>query len=129
RLSVRILLQNPDDWLASVIWTYGSGFPFTPSSRNERKLDPSIRNSGRLPSTTSLNMQVEKHYTVWSQDVKFFVRGNNLLDVKNIADLEPDNWPNPPSTNPNDYRAFYTETGPPGGPYLGNDANHDGLHA
>jgi outer membrane receptor for ferrienterochelin and colicin len=126
-VSAQVVLSQPEDWLASVIWTYGSGFPFTPSSRNERTLDPSITNSGRLPSITSLNLQVEKHYMVWDQDVKFFLRGNNLLDTKNIADLEPDNWPNPPSTNNNDYRAFYTETGRTGGAYLGDDVNRDGV--
>jgi hypothetical protein len=126
-VSAQMIFQKPEDWLASVIWTYGSGFPFTPSSRNERKLDPSLTNSRRLPSITSLNMQFEKHYTLWRQDMKFFLRGNNVLDVRNIADLEPDNWPNPPSTNNNDYRAFYTETGRAGGAYLGEDVNQDGI--
>ena len=98
-----------------------------PSRRDERKLDPRATNAGRLPSTTNLSVQAEKHYRVWGQDVKFFVRGNNLLDATNIFQLEPTNWPNPPGTNANDYRVFYTETGRAGGAYLGDDVNSDGV--
>jgi hypothetical protein len=125
--NAQVVFQNPDEWLLSGIWTYGSGFPFTPASRNERRFDPTLTNTGRLPSITSLNLQMEKHYNIWNQDVKFFFRGNNILDAKNLNDLEPDNWPDPPGTNNNDYRAFYTETGRAGGAYLGDDVNQDGV--
>lgn len=126
-VSAQALLSQPDEWLMNVVWTYGSGFPFTPSRRDERKQDPKATNAGRLPSATNLSVQAEKHYRVWGQDVKFFVRANNLLDATNIFQLEPTNWPNPPGTNANDYRAFYTETGRAGGAYLGDDTNSDGV--
>ena len=54
-----------------------------------------------------------------------FFRGNNVLDTRNLNDIEPSNWPNPPGTNTNDYRVFYTETGRAGGAYLGDDVNGD----
>lgn len=125
--NAQVVLQNTDEWLLSGVWTFGSGFPFTPASRNERRFDPTITNTERLPSISSLNIQAEKHYRIWNQDVKFFFRGNNVLDAKNLNDLEPDNWPDPPGTNNNDYRAFYTETGRAGGAYLGDDVNQDGV--
>jgi outer membrane receptor for ferrienterochelin and colicin len=125
--SAQVLVSQPEDWLANVVWSYGSGFPFTPTSRNERKVDPSLTNKGRLPSVTNLNVQAEKHYRMWGQDVKLFFRGNNVLDTKNIADLEPANWPTPPGTNVRDYRVFYSETGRAGGAYQGEDVNGDGL--
>jgi len=123
--SAQVLISQPEDWLANIVWSFGSGFPFTPTSRNERRVDPSLTNKGRLPSVTNLNVQAEKHYRLWGQDVKLFFRGNNVLDAKNISDLEPSNWPGPPSTNTRDYRVFYTETGRAGGAYLGEDQNGD----
>jgi hypothetical protein len=123
--SAQILISQPEDWLANLVWSYGSGFPFTITNRNERRVDPSLTNAGRLPSITNLNLQAEKHYRLWGQDVKFFFRGNNVLDARNINDLEPSNWPQPPSTNLNDYRVFYSETGRAGGAYLGEDVNGD----
>ncbi len=123
--SAQLLVSQPEDWLANIVWSFGSGFPFTPTSRNERRVDPSLTNKGRLPSVTNLNVQAEKHYRLWGQDVKFFFRGNNILDANNIRDLEPSNWPGPPSTNTRDYRVFYSETGRAGGAYLGEDQNDD----
>lgn len=125
--SANVLLSQPEDWLVNMVWSFGSGFPYTPTSRNERKVDPSLTNKGRLPSITNLNLQAEKHFRVYSQDVKLYFRGNNVLDVKNIADLEPSNWPTPPGTNSNDYRVFYSETGRAGGAFLGGDTDGDGV--
>jgi outer membrane receptor for ferrienterochelin and colicin len=124
--SAQVLVAQPEDWLVNLVWSYGSGFPFTPTNRNERKIDPSLTNAGRLPSITNLNLQAEKHFSIYGQDVKFFFRGNNVLDALNISNLEPSNWPNPPGTNSNDYRVFYSETGRAGGAYLGEDRNGDG---
>ncbi|HEX7879833.1 MAG TPA: TonB-dependent receptor [Candidatus Eisenbacteria bacterium] len=123
--SAQVLLSQPAEWAVNMVWSYGSGFPYTPTSRNERKVDPSLANAARLPSTTKLDIQAEKHFSIYNQDVKVFFRGNNVLDARNLNDLEPSNWPNPPGTNTNDYRVFYTETGRAGGAYLGDDVNGD----
>ena len=123
--SAQVLLSQPAEWAVNMVWSYGSGFPYTPTSRNEREVDPSLTNAGRLPSTTKLDIQAEKHFNIYNQDVKLFFRGNNVLDTRNLNDLEPSNWPNPPGTNTNDYRVFYTETGRAGGAFLGDDVNGD----
>jgi hypothetical protein len=123
--SAQVLLSQPAEWAVNMVWSYGSGFPYTPTSRNERKVDPSLANAARLPSTTKLDIQAEKHFNIYNQDVKVFFRGNNVLDTRNLNDLEPSNWPNPPGTNTNDYRVFYTETGRAGGAFLGDDVNGD----
>lgn len=125
--SAQLLIMEPENWLANIVWSYGSGFPYTLTPRNERKVDPSLTNAGRLPSVTNLNIQAEKHYRFWGQEVKVFFRGNNVLDSRNVENLEPSNWPNPPGTNGNDYRVYYTETGRAGGAYLGEDLNYDGI--
>lgn len=125
--SANMLISQPEDWLANFVWTFGSGFPFTPTPRNQRKVDPAKQNAGRLPSVTNLSIQAEKHYRMWGQDVKVFFRGNNVLDATNISDLTPQNWPPPPGVNVDDYEVFYTETGRAGGAYLGDDNNADGI--
>ena len=80
-----------------------------------------------MPSTSFLTLQAEKHYRIWGQRVKFFVRGNNVLDTKNVSFLNPGNFPNPPQAGIFDYQIFYTETGRAGGAYLGDDVNEDGI--
>jgi len=110
-----------------MVWTFGTGFPYTPRDRNERKADPLKTNSLRLPSNSNLTIQAEKHYKIWGQEVKVFVRGNNVLDTKNIALLSPSDFPVPPQAGQFDYQIFYTETGRAGGAYLGEDLNEDGI--
>jgi len=126
-LSATATIATPGNWSANFVWTYGTGFPYTPRSRAQRKTDPSLTNSLRLPSTSVLTIQAEKHYRIWNQAVKFFLRANNVLDAQNIADYEPQNWPTPPQAGLYDYRVYLTETGRYGGAYLGNDVNGDGI--
>jgi hypothetical protein len=126
-VSATATVAQPGSWTVNFVWTYGTGFPYTPRDRDQRKTDPQKTNSLRLPSTSVLTLQAEKHYRIWGQEVKFFVRGNNLLDARNIADYEPQNWPNPPQAGLYDYRIYLTETGRFGGAYLGEDLNSDGI--
>jgi outer membrane receptor protein involved in Fe transport len=126
-ISATTTIAQPGDWSANMVWTFGTGFPYTPRDRNERKADPLKTNSLRLPSNSNLTIQAEKHYKLWGQEVKFFVRGNNVLDTKNILDISPGHFPAPPQTGDFDYQIFYTETGRAGGAYLGNDENEDGI--
>jgi hypothetical protein len=114
-------------WLTSFIWQYESGFPYTPWSRNTRELKPEVVNSRRLPPTTSLDIRAEKYYQMWGQRFKVFLDGRNVLDSKNITDLSPSNWPNPPGRSGSDYDTYYTETGRGGGAYVGQDTNGDGI--
>lgn len=126
-ISANATIAQPGDWSANMVWTFGTGFPYTPRDRNERKADPLKTNSLRLPSNSNLTIQAEKHYKIWGQEVKIFVRGNNVLDTKNIAVLSPSDFPVPPQTGQFDYQIFYTETGRAGGAYLGEDLNEDGI--
>ena len=126
-LSATLNLAEPGNWAANVIWSFGTGFPWTPRLRDTRETDPLLTNSERLPSTSSLTLQGEKYYRIWGQRVKFFARATNLLDSKNIVNLEPSNWPGPPETGAFDYRVYYTETGKAGGAYLEDDLNEDGV--
>jgi outer membrane receptor for ferrienterochelin and colicin len=126
-VSVQFVLAEPSVWSTSFVWQYESGFPYTPRSRNTRELKPEVINSRRLPSTTTLDVQAEKHYKLWEQSFKIFLQGRNVLDARNITVLSPANWPLAPGRDPFDYDVYFTETGKAGGGYVGADRNGDGV--
>jgi hypothetical protein len=71
-------------------------------------------------------MQAEKNYKLWGQHLTVFMQAMNMLDAKNIRDLQPNNWPPAPYGNTQDYIIYYTETGRAGGAYNAGDVNGDG---
>jgi outer membrane receptor for ferrienterochelin and colicin len=126
-LNASVFMSVPDQWSVSFVWKYGTGFPYTPTRRNQREQDPAVINSKRLPSTTSLDVQAEKNYRIWGQHLTVFLQGMNLLNAKNIRALQPNNWPYAPYGSQDDYVIYYTETGRAGGAYNAGDVNGDGL--
>lgn len=126
-LSVQSMVQEPGKWGFRVLWSYGSGFPFTPTFRNDRKPDPTLENSRRLPSAARLTVDGDKFYKVWGQNVKLFFDAKNVLNSKNIQQLDGFNGINPYiNTAGDDYAIYYTETGRAGGAYL-QDINGDNI--
>jgi outer membrane receptor for ferrienterochelin and colicin len=123
-LNAQMRLRDPGNWGVSLIWLYGSGFPYTPVYPDMRRMDPEQVNSERLPSTSDLRMQADKYFKIWGQSVTFFVEARNLLDSKNIVLLEPLNGPTPYLDN-RPYTMYYTMTGIAGGAYR-DDLNGDG---
>ena len=126
-VSTTFSLAEPGNWRVNTIWTFGTGFPWTPRLRETRQPDPLLTNSERLPSSSNLTVQVDKFFNMWGQRLKLFGRADNLMDSRNIAALETGNFPGPPRTAGTDYRVYYTETGNAGGAYLDDDLNEDGV--
>jgi outer membrane receptor protein involved in Fe transport len=125
-VSLNANVRDPGKWGFRMLWSYGSGFPFTPAFRNDRRPDPVLNNSRRLPSESRLTIDGDKFYRVWGQNVTLFVDARNVLDAKNISTLTASTFPNPYiNTTGNDYQIYYTETGRAGGAYL-QDLNGDG---
>ncbi len=124
-ISATLRLGNEKDWAASFVYQFGTGFPYTPEQREQRRQDPTLINSERLPSTSTLSVQAERFFRVWGQNVTFYVQGSNLLDGENITDLQPSLWPNN-QINSNSYTVYYTETGRAGGAFLTQDLDGDG---
>ena len=124
-LSATLRLGNEKDWAASFVYQFGTGFPFTPEQREQRRQDPNLVNSERLPSTSTLSVQAERFFRVWGQSVTFYLQGTNLLDAENITELQPSLWPNN-GVNSNSYTVYYTETGRAGGAFLTQDLDGDG---
>ncbi len=125
-VSLNATVRDPGKWGFRMLWSYGSGFPFTPAFLNDRRPDPALNNSRRLPSESRLTIDGDKFYKVWGQNVTLFVDAKNVLDAKNIASLTQNSYPNPfINTSGNDYQIYYTATGRAGGAYQ-QDLNGDG---
>jgi outer membrane receptor protein involved in Fe transport len=125
-LSIAGTVREPGKWGFRTLWTYGSGFPFTPTFRNDRRADPKLENSRRLPSKSNLTVDGDKYYKIWGQNVTLFFDARNVLDVPNIQSITQAIFPNPYINAAGDpYAIYYTETGRLGGAYL-QDINGDG---
>ena len=126
-ISIQTTIRDPGRWGLRMLWSYGSGFPFTPAFRNDRRPDPALTNSRRLPSQARLTVDGDKYYRIWGQNVTLFVDARNVLDSQNISSLTQNSFPNPfVNTAGDDYTIYYTETGRAGGAYL-QDVNGDGV--
>jgi outer membrane receptor protein involved in Fe transport len=124
-VSATLNLGNEKDWRAAFVYQFGSGFPYTPHEREERRQNPELTNSKRLPSISTLSMQGERFFRAWGQNLTLYVQAQNLLDAENISELDPTLFPDG-AINPNTYRIYYSETGRAGGAFLTQDQDGDG---
>jgi outer membrane receptor protein involved in Fe transport len=105
----------PNDWVSTVVATYGSGLPYTPIRIGERTSRTADQiNSERLPSTFRVDAEFTKYLHVWGQQFQLSVRGFNIFDARDIAELAPDVSPHA-YVDEDDYVIYYTETGRAGG--------------
>jgi len=111
-----------------LLWSYGSGLPFTPQFRNDRRRDPKLENSRRQPSSSRLDLSGDRNAKLWGQALTLFVDARNVLDARNIASSTWNDGfnPNVNQAGGDDYALYYTETGRAGGAYL-QDVNGDHL--
>jgi len=123
-LSVQLRVQDPGSWGGSIIYDYGSGFPYTPAYRYVRRQDPELENSRRLPATHSLSLQADKRFNVWGQNLTLFFDGRNLLDQDQVGEPSPGIFPGLRYAQ-DGYMFYLTETGNYGGAYLA-DLDGDG---
>jgi outer membrane receptor protein involved in Fe transport len=119
-----VTLARTGDWSATTVYQYGSGLPWTPFFRFEKKQDPLLENSRRYPSSHTINFRGEKYFKIYGQDLRLFFDGRNLLDEKIVVDLAPAVFPALRNAT-SGYTAYATETGQFGGAYLF-DSDGDG---
>jgi len=124
-VSAALRLGDEKDWGASFVYQFGTGLPYTPERRQQRRVDPALENSRRLPSTSTLSAQAERFFRVWGQRLTLYLQGTNLIDTRNISLLQPSLWPDN-GVNSHSYDVYYTETGKAGGAFLSADRNGDG---
>jgi outer membrane receptor protein involved in Fe transport len=117
-LDISLRIADPGSWGGSVTYSFGSGYPWTPSYRNVRRQDPELENSRRLPATHSLTLTAQKFFNVWGQDLTLFFDGRNLLDQDQVASISPGIWPGTPQATIA-YVDYLTETDDAGDPQYG----------
>ena len=126
-LTFQGVIRDPGRWGFRFLWQYGSGFPYTPTFRNDRRQDPALNNSRQQPSNAVLTIDGDKYYRVWGQNVQLFFDARNVLNSKNINNLSYVNGFNPFVNQAGDeYMIYFTETGRAGGAYL-QDVNGDNV--
>lgn len=126
-LNVTVRLQDQNKWGATIVYSYGSGLPWTPVDRFARRQDPLWENSKRLPATNVINLQGRKMFSIYGQELTLFFEGRNLLnqDILTPGGTAPGAFPG--MTNAAmDNGSYLTETGQYGGAYL-EDINQDGV--
>ncbi|MCF8267709.1 MAG: TonB-dependent receptor, partial [Ignavibacteriales bacterium] len=77
-----------EDMDFSLIFKYGSGYPYTPSGRDVGFVE---RNSLRSPSTYSLDLMIGKEFYVTKRmRIRLFAEIFNVTDHKNVLYVYPD---------------------------------------
>jgi len=78
----------PNDWNLSVIWQYGTGYPYTPT-RDYPGLrllpgeDP-LNNSLRYPAFSNVDLRFRKNFKLLNLDYSFEINVSNLFDTQTI---------------------------------------------
>lgn len=126
-LNVTLRLQDQNNWGATMVYSYGSGLPWTPVDRFARKQDPLWENSKRLGHTHVINIQGRKKFNIYGQELTLFFEGRNLLDEDVLLPfgVAPGAWPGMVNARM-DGGSYLTETGNFGGAYL-QDLDEDGI--
>jgi outer membrane receptor protein involved in Fe transport len=112
-ISGNLYISEPGLWGCNIDWSYSSGAPYTPRLPREREDRAALINSERLPARSLVNIKADKRYKIAGQEVSLFMEGRNILNRKNIANIEPGDWPG----GDGNYRAYYTSEGEVGGAY------------
>lgn len=84
-------IRLPDDWLATILWEYGSGTPYTPSQYTTGESPNLIlANSARMPWNEKTSLKLEKYFRLGASSRNQLILGidvDNLFDKKNINTL------------------------------------------
>jgi outer membrane receptor protein involved in Fe transport len=126
-VAMQLRLAEQGAWGASLVFDYGSGFPWTPFFRFDRRQDPLLENSSRLPAEYDLRIQAERNVNVYGQSLTLYLQGLNLLNQDAVARIQPGLAPGS-NLATNAGFSYLTETGKFGGAYLADvdgDANDD----
>lgn len=80
-LNVIATIGDPLDWTVGLIFTYGSGTPYTEDPRYTRGLR--FENNGKKPTTMNLDMKATKNFEVFGLYISAYLMIYNVLDIKN----------------------------------------------
>jgi outer membrane receptor protein involved in Fe transport len=80
-LNVIATIGDPVDWTLGLIFTYGSGTPYTEDPRYTKGLR--FENNGKKPSTMNLDLRGTKNFDIFGLQIGAYILIYNLLDIKN----------------------------------------------
>ncbi len=73
----------PDRWRLDILWNLGSGLPYTP------KDDPTLKNQGSRPFTSTVDVHLQKEFSIGKSNLQLFVDILNLWNNKNVNSVNP----------------------------------------
>ncbi len=80
-LNMSLMVGEPGNWTGSLIFQYGSGYPYTEDVRTSKGLR--FENGGTRPAFFNVDLRVEKSFPVLGVNVNAFLWVYNLLDTRN----------------------------------------------
>jgi outer membrane receptor protein involved in Fe transport len=80
-LNVSLTVGEFTDWTVGIIWSYGSGEPYTEAPRYTQNLR--LENNGRKPSIMNVDLKATKTFNVFDLDINTYLIVYNLFDTKN----------------------------------------------
>jgi outer membrane receptor protein involved in Fe transport len=80
-LNLSVNVGVPGDWTAGLIFSYGSGLPYTESIRVSKGVQ--FENGGRKPATYNVDLRADKAFEIGPLHLSAFILVYNLLDIKN----------------------------------------------
>lgn len=86
-LNLNLMVGKPGDWTTSVIFQYGSGYPYTEDVRTSKGL--TFQNQGNKPPFYNVDLRIDKTFPVFGLNLNAFLWVYNLLDIKNELNVDP----------------------------------------
>ncbi|MDI6839761.1 MAG: TonB-dependent receptor [bacterium] len=108
-----LILPLPYGLITGLSFSFMSGAPYTPRSPKGMVLE---LGSKRMPSTSNIDLRIDKGFKFGSLDFSLFGVVQNLLNTKNVVDVysmtgKPDNDGDPPDWDPTYYESVYRDAG------------------
>lgn len=113
-------LHIPNHWYSTMEFSYGSGFPYTPSSYTENKQDNLILpNSARMPNTVQLDWKFDKYWKLSKRvTLTTGVEVYNVLNRRNVRGIFAETGNTYDASHEADQTARYDAN-------MGKDYNHN----
>jgi len=103
-LNATFTYSSPDLWGFSLIASYGSGFPYTPSQSQD--ISSLLTNTETKPSTYNVDFRAYKDFEIAAYKLSLFLRVNNLFDIKNQVNVYGDSGSADYTITENTYRGL-----------------------
>jgi hypothetical protein len=88
-LNVSVSYSDPSNWGGSILFQYGSGFPYTPNQ--SMQLSKLLNNSETKPATINVDLKLYYDIALFNKSrLSLFTRIYNLFDIKNQLNVYGD---------------------------------------